>query len=377
MFCGPNSRGPGSSIAVWRGFAVREDSPRVRVAAIAAAAIIAIGVVDYATGPLWSMSVFYLVPIAWATALAGRRVGVGLAVLCGLVGVLSDVVFQPQYTHRGVAAANVALMFVTLLAIVELVHRLRERALTALQAEQQSREFLAGAAHQLRTPLAGIRASVDALLVSPDRGSERDELLIRLGTETARAGRLVNSLLRVARLDQHEPLPRRTTDLLRLVNDEVERARRTRSAIVWTCQDEVDGVQLDCNPEALAEAIANLLDNAGRHARSRVTVRARRYPDFVEITVHDDGPGLPEDKIQAAFQRFVSMDGDGGTGLGLPITQGIAEAHGGTLVYESGSFTIRIPQTTRPARRRNTTPIPPPGEPLKPCPRETPARLPK
>jgi signal transduction histidine kinase len=331
------------------------DGSRARVLVIAVAAVVAIGIVDYSTGPLWSMSVFYLVPIAWATATAGRRVGIALAILCGLVGILSDVVLQPRYGHKDVAGANVAVMFATLLAIVELVHRQRQRALRAFEAEQQSRDFLAFAAHQLRTPLAGIGATVDAILVSPDTRPERDELLIRLGTETTRAGRLVNSLLRVAQLDQHGHLPIRRTEPHQLVSREIERARRRWPALLWTQQDETGDIALDCNPEALAEALANLLDNGGRHARTQVNVTLRWVSDLVEIKVHDDGPGLPPDMVDAAFRRFVSMDGHGGTGLGLPIARGIAEAHRGTLVYETGSFSIRIPQPTQRTPDARTT----------------------
>jgi signal transduction histidine kinase len=353
---------------------VTAGSPAL-VLVIAVAAVVAIGVVDYSTGPLWSMSVFYLVPIAWATASAGRRVGVALAMLCALVGVLSDVVLQPGYGHKDIAAANVAVMFATLLAIVELVHRQRQRALRAFEAEQESRDFLAFAAHQLRTPLAGIGATVDAILVSANTSSERDELLIRLGTETTRAGRLLNSLLRVAQLDQHGHLPLRQTELDRLVRGEVERARRRWPAVLWTQHRETDGTQLDCNPEALAEALANLLDNGGRHARTRVDVTLRSVSDLVEIDVHDDGPGLPLGKVDAAFRRFVSMDGHGGTGLGLPIARGIAEAHRGTLVYETGSFTIRIPQTTQRSPHPHTTSMRP--DSFDTSSSDTPVRLPK
>jgi signal transduction histidine kinase len=61
------------------------------------------------------------------------------------------------------------------------------------------------------------------------------------------------------------------------------------------------------------------------------------------ISVHDDGPGLPEGARSAVFERFVSLDGHGGSGLGLPIARGLAEAQGGTLDYEDGSFVMRLP----------------------------------
>ena len=67
-----------------------------------------------------------------------------------------------------------------------------------------------------------------------------------------------------------------------------------------------------------------------------------------------DGPGLPTERVATAFGRFVSLDGHGGTGLGLPTAQGIAGAHGGTLEYRDGSFVLRLPTGAIPARSRPT-----------------------
>jgi len=322
------------------------------VVAVAAFAVAAIGAVDYATGPLWSMSVFYLVPAAWVTSLCGRRAGAAVAALSCGSGILCDVVLQPHYRHRAIAAWNVALMVVTLLVVVELVDRSRRRALAAMEADQRGREFLSFAAHQLRTPLAGIRASVDALMLDSDGDPVREQLLAGLGTETLRAGRLMGSLLRVARLDQHEELPARTVDLGALVQAEVDRAARARPGVAFSAgRGEGDGTWVDCNPEAVAEALANLLDNAGRHAQTEVVVAVRTAGELVEIEVRDDGPGLSPGPAAAAFERFVSLDGQGGSGLGLPIARGIAEAHRGSLAYEGGSFVLRLPSPKRAAPR--------------------------
>jgi len=324
--------------------------PRVDpvVALVAGAATIAvIGVVDYITGPLWSMSVFYLVPVAAATGIAGRKVGFVLAVLSALSGLLSDVILQPHYAHRTVAAWNVVFMFCTLLVVVELVHRLRRRAIEARDAELRGREFLAFAAHQLRTPIAAIRSTADALLVSDDEGPDHEELLGAIASESARAGRLVNSLLRIARLDQHEPLPLRRADLVALVEAEVQRVQARTRGIEWSV-GAGDALEVSCNPDALGEAVAALLDNAQRHARGHVRVLVRAGEGTAEVSVHDDGPGLPAGKAAAAFERFVTLDGRGGSGLGLPIARGIAEAHGGSLHYADGCFTLTVPAHTRP-----------------------------
>jgi two-component system OmpR family sensor kinase len=95
--------------------------------------------------------------------------------------------------------------------------------------------------------------------------------------------------------------------------------------------------------EATKNALANLLDNARRHARSEVTVEVGATPAGVEIAVIDDGPGLPDGTGERVFERFVSLDGEGGSGLGLPIARGLVEAQGGRLTYEHRRFLIRLP----------------------------------
>jgi two-component system OmpR family sensor kinase len=313
---------------------------------LAVAAVVAIGGLDYVTGPLWSMSVFYLVPTAWAAAAGGRQTGLILAALSGVSGVVSDVMLQPHSPHRGIAAGTAAIMFVTLVVVVELVNRVRSAALAAREAEQQGREFLALAAHQLRTPLAVIRSTTEALVVNDD-AEDQEELLGGLARESARAGRLVTALLRVARLDQRGSIPLRDVDLVEVVRSEVDRASARKPGVAW-CLEAPDGsAPLRCNPDSLSEAIAALLDNAGRHARTTVTVRVEHRGEAIVVAVGDDGPGLPPGSEASAFQRFVSLDGAGGTGLGLPIARGIAESHRGSLTYEDGAFVVSLPRLAK------------------------------
>lgn len=94
---------------------------------------------------------------------------------------------------------------------------------------------------------------------------------------------------------------------------------------------------------AIQEAIANLLDNARRHARTRVVVTLDHRENSFVLTVSDDGPGVPRDLLTAIFERFAIHDGKGGSGLGLPIARGVAQAHGGDLVYADGAFHLTLP----------------------------------
>lgn len=220
---------------------------------------------------------------------------------------------------------------------------LEEALADAQAAEARSRGFLADAAHQLRTPLAGIRAAAQSLLLGTD-AVDRDRLLTDLVREASRAGRLVGSLLQIARIDEGEALIPKPTDLVALCADEVDRA--------WSIAPRLDIVlgTEELPPElpvldegAVREILANLLDNARRHAEARIEIVVGRNGGGVDVRVSDDGPGLPLGAEERVFQRFVSLDGKGGCGLGLAIARELARAHGGDLSYQRPNFALRLP----------------------------------
>jgi signal transduction histidine kinase len=218
----------------------------------------------------------------------------------------------------------------------------------ARRSEDRAKQFLADAAHQLRTPIAGLRASVDSLLRTPDP-KERDRLLDNLAKETVRASRLVTLLLRVAELDRGEPVAMSTVDLAAIVNDEIDRARMFSPGLLIEL-DRVSGVVVEvrANADAIAEAIANLLDNSRRHARKQVTVSIRETSSTVEIAVGNDGPALPDELHDRVFDRFASFGDQGGSGLGLPIARSIARAHGGDVTYRGRLFVLSLPKPLGP-----------------------------
>ena len=217
-------------------------------------------------------------------------------------------------------------------------------ALAEAQAsEARTRRFLADAAHQLRTPVAGMQACAETLLLDANP-AEADELLAHLVEETARAGRLIKALLQTARLDQGLVVTRRPCDLLALCEEELDRARaRAPELVLGLGAAGWQGGTVDVDADVVREVLANLLDNARRHASSRIGVSLAARGSTVEVGVSDDGPGLAPEVADRAFERFVSLDGKGGTGLGLPIARGLAEAHGGTLSYERKVFVLRLP----------------------------------
>ena len=213
----------------------------------------------------------------------------------------------------------------------------------ARASEQRSRRFLAEAAHQLRTPIAGIQASVEALPAARTR-TEREQLLASIGRESARAGRRVAALLRMARLDQGDAPVRRPTDPVALCREEVARTAGLAPSLDVSFRGaDMLTTPVSIDPDAVREALANLLDNARRHAVSAISVDLTGDGDAMRIRVMDDGPGLPEGDAERSFDPFVTLDGHGGSGLGLAIARGIARAHGGDVTYERGAFILQLP----------------------------------
>lgn len=220
-------------------------------------------------------------------------------------------------------------------------------ALTEAQAsEEGSRRFLADAAHQLRTPLAGIRACAELLQLgtAPEDG---DRLLATMVRETSRSARLITGLLRIARLDQGLALPTGTVDLAALCHDEAERLSLLSPDLAVSVERHT-GVpaELPLDASTVQEVLSNLGDNARRHARSRITLGLVPYDGGVHLRVDDDGPGVPAARREQVFERFVSLDERGGSGLGLPIARGLARALGGDLLYAEG-FVLVLPLRSR------------------------------
>jgi two-component system OmpR family sensor kinase len=222
---------------------------------------------------------------------------------------------------------------------------------TALEAEQRVRAFVSDAAHELRTPVAGMRAAADTLVrssadVGPD---ERERLAVHVVREAARASRLIDDMLLMARVDRGLELHVAPVDVEALVASVVEGQRLRRPGL--ELRVEVRGAGVD--PGALivlgdagrlAQVLGNLVDNAARATHGTGTVVLTvdgSSPEVAAVLVADDGPGVPEADRERVFDRLVRLDearrtGDGGAGLGLPIARGIARAHGGDLVCEPG-----------------------------------------
>ena len=217
-------------------------------------------------------------------------------------------------------------------------------------AADRQRRFVADASHELQSPLASARAQLEVGLAT---GGETDwpETVDGVLGEHDRMERLVQDLLFVASADEVAGAPRRErVDLDDLVLEEVK-SLRSRGRIEVDLS-RVSGGQVVGDPHQLGRVVRNLLDNAERHARTRVVVELRTHDDAVELIIADDGEGIPPEDRARVFERFTRLDAGraravGGTGLGLAIARTVVEAHGGTIAVVDGEgarFAVRLPR---------------------------------
>ncbi|MFG2355335.1 ATP-binding protein [Streptomyces sp. NPDC048521] len=233
-----------------------------------------------------------------------------------------------------------------------------EDALTRRQAgEERLRRFAADASHELRTPVASVRGHAELALLHPGPvPPEVTRALHRITAESARMGEMVDDLLLLARLDAGRPLESRPVDLTRLVLDAVADARAAGPGHRWTLDLPKDPVTVAGDAHRLHQVLANLLANARVHtpAGTKVTVTVETDGEQARLSVHDDGPGVPEDIRPTVFERFTRAEHrrppdatGGGAGLGLSIVAAVVEAHGGDVGLESGpgatTLTVRLP----------------------------------
>jgi signal transduction histidine kinase len=301
-----------------------------------------IGVLDSVTGSNLSFGVFYVLVVVAVTVVSGAAVGIAAGLVSAAAWGTADVITSHSDLSVWIDVWNLATRFVVHAIVVILLAALLDALRSARESEARSRAFLATAAHQLRTPIAALSASVDALLVEGSTPSQ-ERLLTNLAGEGSRLGRLVAGLLRTARLDQGEPLRPVPTDLRALCGTEIERVRQLSVADCrLSVAPEVPAV-LVLDPDATSESLANLLDNARRHARSRLELRVAVERERLVLSVTDDGPGLPAGAEARVFERFVTLDGRGGTGLGLDIARELARRQGGDVHYRGKAFLLELP----------------------------------
>jgi signal transduction histidine kinase len=234
--------------------------------------------------------------------------------------------------------------------VARLAHTMNAMLERLAGSAERQRRFVADAAHELRSPLARIRAELEVDAAHPAT-ADPAATQVSVLEQTVALQRLVDDLLLLARGDAGVPDPDRagSVDLDDVVGRLAVVRRGCGARIDLRC---VAPVQVRGDEAQLARAVANLVDNAVRYARTTVTVALRDAGGTAVLTVADDGPGVPPDVGDAVFERFTRVDdarrAEGGAGLGLAIAREIAARHGGSLTLApdgppGARFELRMP----------------------------------
>lgn len=197
-------------------------------------------------------------------------------------------------------------------------------------------DLVATLAHELRSPLTGVKGFVHTLLNRWDRltDDQRRLMLTTAGADADRLSRLITELLDVARIDTGRlQLHRRPTDLalkVQRVRDSV--AHSTSTPIELEVAPDLP--LIDADPDKVVQVVTNLVENAVRHGEGTVRVVVAPWPEddaLVGVTVTDEGDGIPVDLRRRVFTKFWTSGTGGGSGLGLYLVSGLVRAHGGVV----------------------------------------------
>ncbi|MCC6999822.1 MAG: HAMP domain-containing histidine kinase [Deltaproteobacteria bacterium] len=250
--------------------------------------------------------------------------------------------FLWQFTPVAALAALLGALLVALVSRSE--HHARQRSL-----------FAASAAHELRTPLAGLAMYGEMLADGLGDPTKSRDYARRIADEAARLGRVVGNVLGFTQLERGALAVRpRVADLAECVEAAVERARPALSAagasVKLTMPEDAADARFD--PDAVAQIVHNLLDNAEKYSRDSadrsIEVSVEVGPEGGSVTVVDHGPGLPPRarRLFRPFSRAVSSNGPAGLGLGLALSRALARAQGGDLTLGAGPgarFVLSLP----------------------------------
>ena len=244
-------------------------------------------------------------------------------------------------------------------AFNEMADELEREASQRDQLDRLKDEFVLTASHELRSPLTSVQGFAELLMLDRDSLTPKQAETVEIILDNCRhLVRLLNDLLDLARSDAGRlgitPQP---TEVAPLIEDVVRtmRAQTDRTHQNLTQAIEPDLPLIYVEADRIRQILVNLLTNAHEYSPegASIEVTARVVGAEVEISVTDNGPGIPEDQLEHIFERFVRGDAGltqrvGGTGLGLAISKSLIELHGGTIAAEStagvgSTFTLRLP----------------------------------
>ncbi len=237
------------------------------------------------------------------------------------------------------------------------------RAAALAHSDELKSALLAAVSHDLRTPLASIKAAATSLLDDSIAWDEeaRAELLAAIDEETDRLTLMVGNLLDLSRIEGGALRPRKDWyDVDEVIGDVRARLAGRLEGHALSVDIEPDLPPLPFDYVQIAQVLVNLLENAVKHTPpgTPIAVSARRVPGAIEIAVRDEGPGIAAESQRRLFERFYragSATGAGGVGIGLTISKGLVEAHGGAIDVESAPgegttfrFTLPLPEASGP-----------------------------
>ncbi|HVD19777.1 MAG TPA: ATP-binding protein [Propionibacteriaceae bacterium] len=231
----------------------------------------------------------------------------------------------------------------------------------AQRIEETRRDFVANISHELKTPIGAMALLAEAVEDAAEDPPAVRKFASRMGIEAARLTDLVSQIIELSRLQSDDPLvDPEIVDMDEVLSEAVDRRRldAERNRITLTVAG-VAGTQVLGNARQLGVAVGNLVENAmaysdpGARVVVAAHVQARSDDDYVEITVSDNGIGIPAAEVDRIFERFYRVDyarsrANGGNGLGLAIVKHIAAIHGGDVSVwsqpgQGSTFTIKIP----------------------------------
>jgi two-component system sensor histidine kinase BaeS len=244
-------------------------------------------------------------------------------------------------------------------AFNEMASQLERDAAERQRLDRLKDEFVLTASHELRSPLTSVQGFAELLMLEREKMSPKQVETVEIILDNCRhLGRLLNDLLDIARADAGRlALQLEPTEVAPLIDEVLRTMRAQTDAANQTLSERIEpGLPLiEVEPGRIRQILVNLVTNAHEYSpeRASVEVSARRAGNDVEITVSDNGPGIPDTQLEHIFERFVRGDAGltqrvGGTGLGLAISKSLVELHGGTMRAEStvgrgSAFSFRLP----------------------------------
>lgn len=205
--------------------------------------------------------------------------------------------------------------------------------------DRERSDLVATVAHELRSPLSGVKGFVQALLTRWDRLSDEQKklMLATVNADADRLTRLIAELLDVARIDtgrlQLYPRPVDAREFAGRAVDSI-RAATTRPVEIAVVPEGTDLPPIWADPDKLVQVVTNLVENGVRHGRGTVRVTIENGDGEVRVIVDDEGDGIPEELRRRSFTKFWKDGARAGSGLGLYVVGGLVRAHGGTVVID-------------------------------------------